>query len=114
MITGLIFAQNNQINLLPAGNSIGANAGSFTPARIVSAIVTFVLVIAALVFFFMLLWGGLQWILAGGDKGKTEEARNRITGALIGLVIVFSAWAILNLAASFLGVNFNNLTIPNI
>ncbi|MCX7928483.1 MAG: pilin [Patescibacteria group bacterium] len=111
MLNGIVLA--GSLNLAP-NNGLAANAIGFTPERIVSALILFALVIAALVFFFMLLWGGIEWILAGGDKNKTEEARGRITGALIGLVIVFAAWAIVNLASTFLGTSLTNLTIPNI
>lgn len=112
MLSGIVLAGDG-INLAP-NSGLAQNAVTFTPERIVSAVILFALVIAALVFFFMLLWGGIQWILAGGDKQKTEEARGRITGALIGLVIVFAAWAILSLASTFLGTSLTNLTIPTI
>ena len=56
----------------------------------------------------MLVWGGIQWIMSGGDKAKTEEARNRITAALVGLAIVASAWAIMKLVEYFFGLNIQN------
>jgi len=65
-------------------------------------------------FFFMLVIGGIQWIMSGGDKAKTEEARNRITAALIGLIIVFAAWLIIILVQNVFGVSLLNFTIPNI
>ena len=67
-------------------------------------IITLILIAAALVFFFMLVIGGIQWMVSGGDKAATESARGRITAALIGLVIVFSAWAIIKLMEQFLGI----------
>src|SRR5258706_11841528 len=84
------------INLRP-GTGLAANVSGINAGNLVRAVILLILVIAALVFFLMLLWGGLQYILSGGDKGKTEAARGQITAALIGLVIVFSAWAILQL-----------------
>lgn len=73
-----------------------------------------VLVIAGILFFFMLVWGGIEWIMSGGDKAGNENARKRITNALIGLAIVFSAWAIVNLITVVFGVNLLNLSIPSI
>lgn len=49
-----------------------------------------------------LVWGGLSWILSGGDKTKVLAARNRIVYAIIGLVICFLAFAIV----SFIGTIF--------
>ena len=69
-------------------------------------IVTLIFIVGALVFFFMLVIGGIQWMLSGGDKAATESARGRITAALIGLVIIFAAWAIMKLIETFLGIKF--------
>lgn len=82
--------------------------------NMVSGFVKLLLVIAGLAFFFILLIGGIKWIVSGGDKAHTEGARNQITAALVGLVIVFSAWAIIQLISTFLGVNLLNLVIPEI
>lgn len=77
----------------------------------INILVRFMVIIAAVIFFFMLVIGGIKWIASGGDKGKTEEARNQITAALVGLVIVFAAWAIAALIHSFFGVDILNLTL---
>ena len=61
---------------------------------------------------FILVIGGIKWILSGGDKAHTEGARNQITAALVGLVIVFSAWAIIQLINTFFGVNILQLDLP--
>ncbi|OGM32714.1 hypothetical protein A2803_01515 [Candidatus Woesebacteria bacterium RIFCSPHIGHO2_01_FULL_44_21] len=90
------------------------NISGFTLTNIVSWAVTAIIVIAGLIFFFMLIIGGLRWILSGGDKAATESARGQITAALIGLVIVFSAWAIAQLIQAVFGVEILNLTIPAI
>jgi hypothetical protein len=78
---------------------------------IVRLAINFVLIVAAVAFFFMLVLGGIKWITSGGDKGKTESARSQITAGLIGLVIVFAAWAILSLVENFFGVNLRNFSI---
>ena len=99
------------INLSPGGQFSGLN--NITIAGIISAIIILVLIVAALVFFFMLVLGGIKYITSGGDKGQTEAARGQITAALIGLVIVFAAWAIINLVNLFFGINILQLQIPN-
>ncbi len=43
---------------------------------------------------FYLLWGGLQWLSAGGDAKGIEAARNKITGAIIGFIMVSVSYAI--------------------
>lgn len=99
------------INIMPQGQF--SNLGQVTIASIVSALVILVLIVAALVFFFMLVIGGVRYITSGGDKGQTEAARGQITAALIGLVIVFAAWAIINLINIFFDINILSLNIQS-
>lgn len=80
-------------------------------------IADFAIIIGAVAVFFYLLWGGMQWLTSGGDKGKTEEAQKRITAAVIGLAIVASAWAIMRVIDAFFGVGLfsgGNVTLPSI
>lgn len=82
---------------------------------IISGLVNAAIVIGALAAFMYLVLGGFQWITAGGDKAKTEEAQKKITNAIIGLVIIVAAWAIINVVTNFLGIGgLENLTIPAI
>lgn len=78
---------------------INTNIGDFI-SRVVSAL----LIVAALATFIYLVYGGLSWIMSGGDKAKVQEARDRITNAVIGLGIVATAWAIFLLIDYFFGI----------
>lgn len=98
-------AQQTTINLgVPAGSGF-ENLETLQFSELVSAGIQLVLIISAIVFFFILVLGGIKWITSGGDKGQTEAARNQITAALVGLVIVFAAWAIIQLIETFFGVS---------
>lgn len=68
------------------------------------SIMSFAMLIAALLVFFYLLWGGFEWVTSGGDKGKLEKARQRITGAVTGIVILASVTAIFMVIQQFLGI----------
>jgi len=52
-----------------------------------------------------LVWGGANWVLAGGDKGKVEAARSMITQAIVGFAIFASVFAIVGILFYFLGIN---------
>lgn len=83
--------------------------------QLISALVGTLLIVSALLAFFYLILGGIQWITAGGDKTGMEAARNKITHAIVGLIIVGAAWAIMLLVQNFLGVQIignSNLTLP--
>ncbi len=82
---------------------------------LISALVGAMLIIAALLAFLFLILGGIQWITSGGDKTGMEAARNKITHAIVGLVIVGAAWAIMILVQQFLGVQIiggSGINIP--
>jgi len=102
-----------EINLQPEDSNFG-NVMSLTPGDLVGGFIRLALIIAALVFFFILVVGGIRWIVSGGDKTHTEQARGQITAALVGLVIVFAAWAIAQLIGTFFGINIFQLQLPSL
>ncbi len=51
----------------------------------------------------MLIWGGLRYIISGGDSKKITDAKNTILYALIGLVVAFLAYAIVNFVLNAIG-----------
>ncbi len=70
-----------------------------------SSLMNIVLTIGVVAVLLYLIWGGLEWITSGGDKGKTEGARNKITAAIVGLIILVSAWAIMTFVQSLLNIS---------
>jgi murein DD-endopeptidase MepM/ murein hydrolase activator NlpD len=55
----------------------------------------FILVIIVIV---MIIWGGIKWILAGGDMYKIKEAKKNITRAIVGLIIGILSYPLLSYA----------------
>lgn len=50
--------------------------------------------IVGLFFFVLVVYAGFRWMLSQGEEDKITSARNTIVGAVIGLVITVSAYAI--------------------
>lgn len=99
------------INLAPTQPGF-SNLGNISIPGLIGGAINLILIAAAVIFFFILVIGGIRWITSGGDKANTEGARNQITAALVGLVIVFAAWAIIQLIQLFFGITIlQNLTI---
>ncbi|KKQ92191.1 MAG: hypothetical protein UT58_C0003G0029 [Microgenomates group bacterium GW2011_GWC1_39_7b] len=113
-MTNLLAVTSDSINLQPPSNTQFAQLGGLTVPSIVSALIRLTVVVAAIVFFFILVIGGIRWIASGGDKAQTEAARNQITAALVGLVIVFAAWAIVALINTFFKIDIFSLAIPSV
>lgn len=104
------YGRSMLFNLMPTGQF--QPIGNETFQGIVRGLLILGLVLACVVFIIMLIVGGIQWITAGGDKGAIEDARQRITNALIGITITFAVWAIATLVGRFFGVRlliFNDL-----
>lgn len=108
-----VYAQET-INITPQG-TIGDTVSSITVGGIVSTAITWILIFAAIIFFFMLLIGGISWLTSGGDEQKVAGAKGQITNALIGLAIVLAGWAIVTLVGSFFGIDeFGSFTLPSV
>lgn len=88
---------------------VGGNPFKITDiGGFVTNILEVIMIVAAIASLVYLFWGGLEWITSGGDKAGTEKAKSKITDAIIGLVIVFSAWAIFQLLQTFLGFSITS------
>lgn len=107
--TGAVFAQTASITQPNIGGNL---VGPSTLTGFIGPLVTVFLILAVILAFFFLLYGGVQWITSGGDKQATQSARDRITAALVGLVVVFAAYLILTVAGGFLKIPLTNLTVP--
>lgn len=70
--------------------------------------------VAGVAAFLQLLIGGVQWIIAGGEKEAQDKARRRIMGALIGLALVFSAYALLFIIRALFGVDLIGFELTRI
>jgi len=74
-------------------------------------IIGLVFIIGVLVFFFVFLFGAIQWISSGGDKATVEQARGRIVNAIIGLVLLFVTIALIKIIESIFGVNILQINL---
>lgn len=85
----------------------GSVGGDFqaTLGNIISSFVRYALLLGGFFVGYNLFYGALQWVLSGGDKEKLTKARQQMTNAVIGLVILFSVWSIfLLLTGDILGI----------
>ena len=105
------FAQGD----LPISIPRGPNINIQSVGLLVGNALALLLIIAAIAAFIFLILGGIQWITSGGDKAGLEAARNKITNAIVGLIIVAAAWAVMFLVGQFLGIEnlfTTGLSIP--
>lgn len=106
-----MFELAQKVNNPALGPSYAGLTGVAFFGRLIPALIAALLVIGAVVFIFMLLMGGIGWITAGGDKSKIEEARERLTNAMVGILVLFSFFAILNIVECFFGIGLRQITV---
>ena len=80
----------------------GAGGLSFFLSNVVALIYT----VAGIVFLFMIIISGLQWLTSGGDKEAVSKARNRLIYAIVGITILAFAFFIVNVVGQLLGFTF--------
>ncbi len=60
------------------------------------------LYIVGIIAVIMLIIGGIRYVISGGDSKKVTDAKNTILYAIIGLIIAFLSYAIVNFVISAL------------
>lgn len=71
------------------------------------------LALAGVALFVMLVVGGYNFLLSGGDQKKLEAARGTLTNAVIGLVVIVCAYLVIRTVQLFTGVTgITEFTIP--
>jgi len=76
--------------------------------KVVTQIVNPLILLLAAVAFVVFVWGAFEFIAHAGDEGKRTEGKSAILWGLIGLVIIFGAYGIINIALN----TFNNQYYP--
>jgi len=54
------------------------------------------IIIAGALCFVMAVWGGLRYILSRANPGKMKDAREQVSFAFLGLMLILGSWMILN------------------
>lgn len=87
------------------GGIIDINKSNLTLGEVVSGIIPWVFYIAGFALLLMLVFGGFQLLTSAGDKNAMEAAKKRITNSIVGFVIIFASYWIVQLVGKILGIN---------
>ena len=80
----------------------GCPENLFGNAGVFKQVTNTVLYIVGIIAVIMLIIGGIKYVVSGGDSKKVTDAKNTILYAIIGLIIAFLAFAIVNFVISAL------------
>ena len=84
--------------------------------KLIGPLITTIFIIAMVAALLYLVWGGFKWLTSGGDKAAVQAAREHIVAAIVGLVLVFASFLIINIIMNFFfgqGVS-GSITLPSL
>lgn len=101
----------------PGGTRLGVSppyqiptgTGKSNPENLLQLGITLFLITVTILSLFMLIFGGIQWIISQGDKTKLEAARKRIIFAIIGLLVTFLSFFIVLTVGQLFGLRLFEL-----
>ncbi len=103
-LVGQVLAQDSVIKGLydPTGGNIkpGSNLSSLLSSNLITLIFTLI----GVFFFFNIVMAGWDYMLSSGDPKKVQGASTRFLNGFIGLILALTAFIIVKIVTSFVGV----------
>ena len=84
-----------------------------SPGALISIVLKNVYMIAGVLLLFLLIFGGISIIMSagGGDAKKAAQGKKAVTGAVIGFLVIFASYWIIQIIEFITGLN---ILSPNI
>lgn len=93
----------NELNPLKVGNS-EANGDFNTLGGVINRVLLFIFPLAVLILFLMLFWAGFEMFSGAADKGSVEKGKNRATMAIVGFILLFISYWLIQIIETVFGV----------
>ena len=77
------------------------------PTALIPRAINLMLFIVGILAIIVLIYGGIRYVLSGGDAGKVKDAKNTILYAIVGLVIAILGYAVVNWVIQVVGAGAN-------
>lgn len=92
--------------LMDLYGSTGFSFKNATIGEIIGKLLPYVYVVAGLILLLFLISGGIGLMTSAGNPDKSKAAYGKITGALIGFLIIFVSYFIAKIVEVMFGVSF--------
>ena len=93
----------------PAAMNVGGSDPVAGLGKFIAFGINMFILVAGMFLILYLLMGAFDWIVSGGDKEKIQKAQNKITNALIGMLLIFVVLTVFSLLAG----NILGIVVPN-
>lgn len=108
---GIVPGEGGKISNPALSDTLRGLSGAEYVQGLVPRIIGIIFIIGITFFVLFFLLGGIGWIISGGDKAKVEQAKGRLTSALIGIFLLLAVFAIIQLVEAFFGVSLLHLNL---
>ena len=92
------------IDLPTYGSGTNFKFANGTIGDVISALIPYIYVIAGLSMLVMLIMGGLKLMTAAGDQAKAKDGYGKITSGIIGFLIIFVSYFVVQIVEVVLGI----------
>ncbi len=80
------------------------SGGQFTLGSIISRVIPYIFFFAGIGLLLMLLGSGFSFLTSAGDPKKMEKAKSQLTNALVGFLIIFVAFWLVQAIGIMFGI----------
>ena len=70
---------------------------------IIPRLINLMLFVVGILAIVMLIFGGIRYVISGGDAGRVKDAKNTILYAIVGLIVAILGYAIVNWVIGVVG-----------
>lgn len=84
----------NDSGLTKTGNSVGYQTTVQAPEQYIGLILNIVFSLVGMLFLGLIVYAGINWMIADGNSEKIETAKDTLLHSAVGLIIVVAAYAI--------------------
>lgn len=96
----------------PGGlRNVTPEKAGFLGSNIFQMVISLMLLATVLMSLFFLIRGGISWTMSGGDPKAVAAAKQTLIYAIVGLVVAFLSFMIINVIGYFFGVDLIGLGI---
>lgn len=107
-VTVVSAAKTSAISLMDVINGNYRGEGQPTelfngPTALIPRAINLMLFVVGILAIFMLIFGGIRYVISGGAADKVKDAKNTILYAIVGLVVAILGYAIVQWVISVVG-----------
>ncbi len=98
-----ILAQSVKINGKKITGPLDPNV-NWTLGEVINRLMQVVVPLAAIALFFILVWGGYDFLLSGGNPEKVKKGKAKITAGLVGFFLLITSYLAVKLISQIFGL----------